>query len=186
MKAPEPGTTRFNCCVCGKSPLETTVYRSMTGLWWCQKHLRGPIITYSLNMQPKRDDDAPISPPEPKRDSAAADSSLLCPASMCPLVAKHGSANSLTYAEPCPEHDDVDHSGCAWWKMGCSTRFQHKLVERARNRRDIRLPTSPKHFDCPHTGICSWQKQADLHGDGLCPPRAALAADLQPSVVMSW
>ena len=114
-----------------------------------------------------------------------------CPASMCPLIAKDGSPWTGTYGSPCPEQDDIDNGGCPWWSMACGTGGIQMQVEEAaacNGRAGVAGPNkprremgTPRHFDCPKAGVCSWQKQA---GERLCPPRDALARGIDPRVCL--
>ncbi len=116
---------------------------------------------------------------------------MLCPASMCPLIAKDGSPWTGEKAGSCPGHDDIDTDGCPWWSMACSTGGIQRQVDRAfehggrafvvgpnRPRRGF---AEPRSYDCPHAAVCQWQAQA---GDRLCPPRDALARGMDPRVCL--
>jgi hypothetical protein len=177
---PEPGTNKFSCARCGKNPLDTRVYRAISGKWYCAECLPTSMINGWIDLQPGQPQ--PEGPTAPQRSQPLDPNGpeVLCPASMCPLFAKDGSLNAGIYAGTCPEKDDIDNGGCPWWSVGCSTGFQHRLVDRAAANR--RKPAPPRTFDCPHADVCSWQKQASKQGK-LCAPRAALAAGVNARVV---
>ncbi len=118
---------------------------------------------------------------------------VFCPASMCPLFAANGSPWTGTKNAPCPEHDDVDKGGCPWWSMSCQGNGHMRMVDEAEaagGRAFVIGPAQPhrddigpaKSYDCPRAGECSWQKQAELAGAPLCPPREALKRGLDPRV----
>lgn len=177
-----PGTKKFNCATCGNTPLEARLYRSIGGKWYCQACMRAPMANGMLDLRPNQP--LPNGPRQPQRSEPLDPNGdkVICPASMCPLIAKEGSPNAGVYAGLCPQHDDIDRGGCPWWSVGCSTGFQHRLVERAAANR--RKHAAPRTYDCPHAGVCSWQREADKR-QKLCPPRAALAAGVSPKVV-NW
>jgi len=120
-------------------------------------------------------------------------SPVFCPASMCPLIAPHGSPWTGKKNGRCPEHDDMAKGGCAWWSMTCQGNGMMQNVVEAEaaggtafvvgpvqpHRTDI---GPPKSYACPRTGDCSWQRQAELAGAALCPPREALARGIDPRV----
>lgn len=117
-------------------------------------------------------------------------SDMQCPASMCPLIARDGSPWTGEYGAKCPGHDDIDHGGCAWWTMACSTGGIQGLVEEAARgncavvlgpNKPHREQGAPRTFDCPKASVCRWQEQA---GARLCPPRDALARGLDPRVCL--
>src|SRR5262245_23047 len=118
---------------------------------------------------------------------------MLCPASMCPLVAPDGSPWTGEYAAPCPGHDDLDNGGCPWWGMACASGGIQGLVDDAarlggrpalpvagpnKPRRDTL--GAPRSFDCPKAKDCRWQERAEAEGRPLCPPRDALARGIDP------
>lgn len=115
---------------------------------------------------------------------------MQCAASMCPLIAKHGSAWTGEKNAPCPEHSDLDSGGCPWWTIACGTGAIHEQVKSALDRPVLIISSNrPRHgrrepstFDCPNESVCSWQKvSADLSDyGGLCPPRYALSLGLDP------
>jgi hypothetical protein len=177
-----PGTKKFNCSKCGNTPLEARVFRSFGGKWYCQACLPTPMVNGMIDLRPGQP--PPNGPTEPQRSKPLdpGGPEVICPASMCPLIANDGSPNAGIYAGTCPEQDDIDHGGCPWWLVGCSTGFQHRLVERAVANR--RKPDPPRTYDCRFADVCSWQKQATKQNK-LCPPRAALAAGVKPNVV-NW
>lgn len=119
-------------------------------------------------------------------------SCVLCPASMCPLIAKDGSPWSGEKDAPCPEHDDLDTDGCPWWSMACGTGGIQAEVMQAKKSGAYPFvvgPNQPRHdirdksqsYDCPRASECSWQKQA---GEDLCGPRLALANGIDPRVCL--
>lgn len=115
----------------------------------------------------------------------------VCPASMCPLIAKDGSPWTGEYAAPCPGHADMDNGGCPWWSMGCAHGGPWVQVEEALGNGGKALvlgpnaprrgPAAPRTFDCPKAAECRWQERS---GDRLCPPRDALARGLDPRVCL--
>jgi len=120
---------------------------------------------------------------------------MQCPASMCPLVAPHGSPWTGVYGAPCPGHDDHTTDGCAWWSMACSCGGIQSLVEEAAALGGVppmpvagpvqpkRGLATPRAYDCPKVSECRWQEQAEKGGRKLCPPRDALARGIDPRVV---
>jgi hypothetical protein len=122
---------------------------------------------------------------------------MLCPAAMCPLIAKDGSPWTGQKASPCPGRgleDENDYGGCPWWDMACSCGGIQAQVEEAalnegramiagpnRQRRQI---SNSRSFDCPMAGQCRWQEQAEKAGRPLCPPRDALERGIDPRVCL--
>jgi hypothetical protein len=120
---------------------------------------------------------------------------MRCPASMCPLIAPHGSPWTGQFDAPCPGHDDIDNGGCEWWSLACRGNGIADSVETAARcggcaavagpnqpRRHEIGP--PRYFDCPKASVCRWQEQATLAGNDLCPPRDALARGIDPRVCL--
>lgn len=181
----KPGTDAYNCVVCGATPFEGPVYRhSDTQRWFCNFHrVSGHIYQGPLYLpRTKLTFDGPV---EPQQTIPLSIGGVECPASMCPLIAKDGSPNAGVYAGKCPEHDDLDHGGCPWWKIGCSTGLQQRMVDDAIRETKAEDLRAPRAYDCPKASVCSWQKQAEAHGLVLCPPREALFVGLDPRVV-NW
>ena len=118
----------------------------------------------------------------------------LCPASMCPLVAKDGSPWTGEKDAPCPEQDDINNGGCPFWSMACGTGAIHQQVNEAETKQVLILgPNKPRHsqrkpstYICDKENVCSWQKHATQNntGGGLCPPRYALSKGLDPRVCL--
>jgi hypothetical protein len=119
---------------------------------------------------------------------------MLCPASMCPLIAPDGSPWTGEKDGPCPGHDNTEADGCPWWSMACSTGGIQGLVEESaarhgkalvigpnKPRREIGTPRS---YDCPKASVCRWQEQAVAAGRKLCPPRDALGRGIDPRVCL--
>jgi len=117
---------------------------------------------------------------------------IFCPASMCPLVAPTGSPWTGEKNAPCPEHSNLDHGGCPWFTIACSTGgIRHQVDEafKAGGRAMVLGPNQPRRheigeprtYDCARAGDCSWQKHAK--GE-LCPPRYALSLGLDPRVCL--
>lgn len=120
---------------------------------------------------------------------------MLCPASMCPLIAPNGSPWTGAYGAPCPGHDDLATDGCPWWSAACSTGgVQHQVEEAiaAGGRMAVAGPNQPRRddlglaraYECPKAGECRWQEQAEKAGRALCPPRDALARGADPRVAL--
>lgn len=183
-----PGTKKFNCSKCGKTPFEVQMFR-VSRVWMCDICVRKSPAAFGGNV------DGPLDirrqkqpeyhgPVEPQKSIPLSIGGVECPATMCPLIAKDGSPNANVYAGTCPQHDDIDHGGCFWWKIGCSTGLQHKMVDEAVSAAKGNTRTS-RTYDCPKASVCSWQKSAVANGRKLCPPRTALAAGVDPRVV-NW
>ena len=115
---------------------------------------------------------------------------MLCPATMCPLIAKDGSPWTGETNGPCPGHAGGD-DGCDWWDMACSCGGIQAEVEAAvqnggigfvvgpnQPRRGLAEPRRPTR---PRAAECRWQEQA---GERLCPPRDALARGIDPRVCL--
>lgn len=178
----KPGTKRYNCVVCGVSPLDgEMVQRQSSGLWYCRKHLGSGYASRRVNLSSGLVADNRHALPQRTEPLDPHGKASLCPASMCPLIAKRGSPNAGLYAQQCPESDAMP-GGCIWWEVGCSTGMQHRLVD---ERASQKLPnTDATDYDCPHAAVCSWQRLADKR-QMLCPPRHALARGIKPTVV-NW
>lgn len=120
-------------------------------------------------------------------------SNVMCPASMCPLIAPNGSPWTGKKDSICSEHDDLDSGGCPWWMMACSTGGHHQEVdfmERYKSKAFVIGPNQPKDFKgesktykCQREDECSWHKQALLKGT-ICPPRYAMSKGFDPRVVL--
>lgn len=185
----KPGTDAYNCVVCGATPFEQPVYRQkVTRQWFCGAHsvfdidqptamfmFEGPLYLPRTKLTFD-------GPQEPQQTIPLSIDGVECPASMCPLIAKDGSPNAGVYAGKCPEHDDLDHGGCPWWKIGCSTGLQRELVLEELETATLRIK---RDYDCPKASVCSWQRIAEKAGHDLCPPRTALFLGLDPRVV-NW
>ena len=179
----KPGTDAYNCVVCGATPFDEPIFRmAATKQWHCLDH-RIPGYPYDGTLHLPRQKQIYDGPAEPQQTIPLSIDGVECPATMCPLIAKDGSPNANVYAGKCPEHDDLDHGGCPWWKIGCSTGLQRELVLEALDQAtDVRPERT---YDCPKAGVCSWQKIAVAAGHSLCPPRTALFLGLDPRVV-NW
>lgn len=175
-----PGTNKFDCSRCRKTPFETRMFRTLAGSWFCEKCIASykQPVQGPLDIRRKKQIYSG-GPVEPQQSIPKSIGGVECPATMCPLIAKDGSPNANVYAEACPQHDDIDHGGCFWWKIGCSTGLQHKMVKEVAGTRP------PRTYDCPKAAVCSWQKSAAERGEALCPPRTALADGVDPRVV-NW
>jgi hypothetical protein len=187
----KPGTDAYNCVVCGKTPFEKPVYRNVKFReWYCLEHTFDNMGAYEGPLYLPRQKQTYDGPVAPQATIPLSIDGVECPATMCPLIAKDGSPNANVYAGKCPEHDDLDHGGCPWWKIGCSTGLQQRMVDDAiRETIDDGGYDKPRRksraYDCPKASVCSWQKQAEAHGLVLCPPREALFVGLDPRVV-NW
>lgn len=120
---------------------------------------------------------------------------MMCPASMCPLIAPNGSPWSGEFEAKCPGHDDLEKDGCPWWGMSCQGGNHQEVVEEAARAGGYAVvlgPRQPKRggiqnprsYDCPKASTCRWQEQATLSGRELCPPRDALARGMDPRVCL--
>jgi hypothetical protein len=111
-----------------------------------------------------------------------------CPATMCPLFASEGSPWTGTKNAPC------DGPKCGWFQdghcMGGDAARQQIAASLSTGVRPLQLHTvvhsrrgaeyigrESRTFDCPRAADCQWQIES---GSALCPPRAALAAGLDP------
>lgn len=107
---------------------------------------------------------------------------------MCPLFAPNGSPWTGEKNGPCPNHDDLENNGCAFWNDdqcdGCHAAksqadevvqiggtFQIGPIQRTK------ASVAPKNFDCPRSHECQWQIESN---PGLCPPRYALSIGVDP------
>ena len=119
---------------------------------------------------------------------------VFCPATMCPLFAKDGSPWTGQFDAPCPERDGTKANQCPWWGIACGDGGHglQALVEDAVKgaglpvigpNRPRRETGAAREYDCPRAPDCSWQKQAEFAGFGLCPPRRAMAMGADPRVV---
>lgn len=119
---------------------------------------------------------------------------MLCPASMCPLIAPNGSPWTGETDGPCPGHDDLATGGCPWWSMACSCGEIQNQVEAAARQggfAPVVGPNQPRRgigtarsYDCPKAAVCRWQELAEKAGRTLCPPRDALARGIDPRVCL--
>lgn len=114
-----------------------------------------------------------------------------CPATMCPLFARDGSPWTGDKNSPCPQKGGMKRGCCAWWQgfggTGCdgATSATMQVLEAVATGRALQVgpiqmqrPTAaPRTYDCPRAHECQWQQEA---GDGLCPPRLALSAGVDP------
>lgn len=110
-----------------------------------------------------------------------------CPASMCPLFAADGSPwtgdkNVHCQGEECGFYNDghCDGASCAAEQVmeAASGRRPFQLAVVTEGRRGMEYAgLAGKTFDCPRASDCQWQREA---GDGLCPPRMALARGVDP------
>lgn len=125
-----------------------------------------------------------------------------CPATMCPLFAKDGSAWTGEKNAACPQRsaESATCGGCAFWHdgseydpvVGCmgARMAMDQVAEVATGsvplqgiparRFDLR---AEREYDCARASECQWQLQQP---EGrLCPPRQALAVGADPRVV-AW
>lgn len=119
---------------------------------------------------------------------------MVCPATMCPLIAKDGSPWTGQKAAPCPEHDEIDDGGCAWWGIACKHNgIQASVEDAAANggkahvagpNKPRRLTSAPRSYQCEWADRCQWQARATAAGKILCPPRDALAKGIDPRVCL--
>jgi hypothetical protein len=120
---------------------------------------------------------------------------MLCPASMCPLIAPKGSPWTGQYGAPCPGHADDAAGGCGWWTLACSTGGIQAQVEEAAAAGGAMLVVGPnqprrtgtdqpRSYECPKAKECRWQEQAEKAGRPLCPPRDAMARGMDPRVTL--
>jgi len=122
-----------------------------------------------------------------RRDFVVPKGALVCPASMCPLIAPDGSPWNGRYGSPC-----YGTSVCHYWSVTCDTGGIQKWVEEAAangGHREIVGPNKPRRglakpreYDCPHAAVCRWQERAEREGRALCPPRDALMRGIDPRV----
>jgi hypothetical protein len=112
---------------------------------------------------------------------------------MCPLIAHKGSPWMEDKADTdCPEDANI----CPWWDIACSTGGIQGLVDRAiaghpvpvvgpnKPNRYTADPSKARFYSCELASTCSWQKQAALHGQVLCPPRNALLKGFDPRICL--
>jgi len=119
---------------------------------------------------------------------------LMCPSTMCPLIAKDGSPWDGRKAVICPGKgglpSDGDPDCCPWWDMGCGGNGHVASVDAAEQdmgRAVVVGPNMPRRsgigsgrtYDCPHAPSCRWQEQSPT---GLCAPREALKRGMDPRV----
>lgn len=115
-------------------------------------------------------------------------SDTFCPATMCPLFAPDGSPWTGEKNGECPNHDDLENGGCAfWWGSNCDG--CHAALSQVKEVYEIggtfqigpiqRMKESvePKEFDCPRSHDCQWQRESSPN---LCPPRTALSLGVDP------
>jgi hypothetical protein len=120
------------------------------------------------------------------------DQIMLCPATMCPLIAPEGSPWSGQKNAACPGKAGLEAGCCPWWNMGCAEEGQMQSVidaEKLGGKVIVVGPVKPKRYDigpskqydCPNAATCRWQEQSPT---GLCAPREALKRGLDPKVCL--